>query len=118
MISFILRKIISFFSFYYTNTKIINVRNYKRIKNKIINELQKIKKESNRKKKEPKKTHVDFNAKMLGLLKSDNLKSFLRKDFIQKMFFLHNRFFVFYELMELKKTKDGNYIIDCLLKMI
>ena len=104
MISFILRKIISFFSFYYTNTKIINVRNYKRIKNKIINELQKIKK-NQIEKKNLKKTHVDFNAKMLGLLKSDNLKSFLRKDFIQKMFFLHNRFFVFYELMELKKNK-------------
>ena len=47
---------------------------------------------------------------MLDLLKSNHLESFLKKDFIQKMFFLHNRLFVFNELLELKKARNGVFI--------
>lgn len=104
MISLILRKIISFLSFYYTNSKIVNLKKNKKIKKTIFNQLQNINK-TQVKNKNLKKTHINFNSKMLGLLKSNHLESFLRKDFIQKMFFLHNRLFVFYELLELKKSK-------------
>ena len=104
MISFIFRKIISFLSFYYTNSKIINLKKNKKIKKTIFNQLQNINKIQT-KNKNLKKTHISFNSKMLDLLKSNHLESFLKKDFIQKMFFLHNRLFVFNELLELKKSK-------------
>lgn len=104
MISFILRKIISFLSFYYTNSKIINSKKNKKIKKIIFNQLQNINK-TQAKSKNLNKTHINFNSKMLELLKSNHLEGFLRKDFIQKMFFLHNRLFVFNELLELKKSK-------------
>ena len=107
MISYIFRKIISFLSFSHTNFKIINLKKNKKIKTIVFNRLQKIM-ESKFKTKNLKKTHINFNKKMLDLLKSENLKIFLKKDFIQKMFFLHNRFFVFYELLELKKDKKWN----------
>lgn len=60
------------------------------------------------KKKDLKKTHQYFNKEILKLLLSQNLQNFLRKNFIQKMFFLHNRLFVYSELKELKNSKEWN----------
>ncbi|MDB9735899.1 hypothetical protein OAA93_04770 [Candidatus Pelagibacter ubique] len=54
-------------------------------------------------KKNLKETHNLFNTKLYLLLKKENIKNFLRESFIQKMFFLHNRFFVYSELKALKK---------------
>ena len=50
-----------------------------------------------------KKTHIEFNRKILNLLKSKNIKNFLRINFIQKMFFLQNRLFVLKELNQIRK---------------
>ena len=99
MISKILRKLFSL-SFFIKNVNTFNFVNNQNIKNEIFTRLKKIKKNSNLK-----KTHIKFNKELISLLKSGNLNSFLREDFIQKMFFLHNRLFVFYELLELKKDK-------------
>ncbi len=52
-----------------------------------------------------KKTHIEFNRKILNLLKSKNIKNFLRINFIQKMFFLQNRLFVLKELNQIRKSK-------------
>ena len=52
-----------------------------------------------------KKTHKKFNREISNLLKSENLKNFLRKNFIQKMFFVQNRIFILKELNEIKKSK-------------
>ncbi len=41
----------------------------------------------------------------MNIIKSKKLKSFLRNQLIQKVFFIHNRFFILYELKELKKDK-------------
>ena len=81
--------------------KTFNIVNKQSIKEEISKRLDKIKKNSNLK-----KTHIKFNLEVVSLLKSKSLVSFLRKDFIQKMFFLHNRLFVFYELLELKRDKN------------
>ena len=61
-------------------------------------------------KKNLKKTHNIFNQKLYLLLQKKNITNFLRESFIQKMFFLHNRFFVYAELKDLKKIKDGHFI--------
>ena len=87
MISFILRKIISFLSFYYANSKIINLKKNKKIKKTIFNQLQNINK-TQTKNKNLKKTHISFNSKMLDLLKSNHLDEFfLEKISFKKCFF-------------------------------
>lgn len=55
------------------------------------------------------KTHVIFSNKILELVKNKLLTNFLRYSFIQKIFFIHNRFFIYKELQELKKdVKNWN----------
>ena len=56
-------------------------------------------------KKNLKETHNIFNEKLYLLLQKKDITNFLRESFIQKMFFLHNRFFVYAELRELQKNK-------------
>tara|TARA_A100001011_G_scaffold379276_1_gene445075 strand:- start:1254 stop:2183 length:930 start_codon:yes stop_codon:yes gene_type:complete len=62
------------------------------------------------------KTHQIFNQKIIHLLQSKNLKNFLRKNFIQKMFFLQNRLFIYEELKELKKLKKWNFYKNLLIE--
>ena len=80
MLSNFLRKILSFLSFWSSN----DLSSIKYLKN----------------------THNVFNKKILDLLKKRELTNFLRKNFIQKMFFVHNRLFILKELLELKKDKN------------
>jgi len=107
----IIRKIISLLSFWYINRKVslskdLSLREeiLKKINSKKIN------------KKLLKKTHIDFNHKIFFLLKSNNLKSFLKESFIQKMFFLHNRLFIYQELKLLKKHKNWKFYKKLLIE--
>ena len=104
MISNILRKILSYLSIWYPNRKISSKKDIK-LRNFISKKLTK----TNVNKKDLKKTHKEFNDKIRILLKSKNIKNFLRYNFIQKMFFLHNRFFIYQELKEIKKSKNWKY---------
>ena len=101
MISDYLRKLNTYLSFWCNNNKKINATRDNLIKTFIKKDLK------NKKinKKNLKKTHNLFNKKMFFLLQNDNISNFLRESFIQKMFFLHNRFFVYSELKKLKKDK-------------
>ena len=101
MISDIVRKLNGYLSFWIKDNEPINPNKDRLIKkyiqknislNKII-------------KKNLKKTHNIFNQKLYLLLQKKNITNFLRESFIQKMFFLHNRFFVYAELKDLKKNK-------------
>ena len=100
MLSNFARFLLSLLSIWYLNNKISSKKD-KIIKLKILNKIGNIKINN----KNLKNTHLKFNKKIKFLLKSNNLKNFLRKNFIQKMFFLQNRFFVFKELNELKTSK-------------
>ena len=82
-----------------SNSKDLEIRNFilKKIKDTKLNNIN------------LKKTHREFNIKILKLLKSKNIKNFLRINFIQKMFFLQNRYFIFKELLEIKKSKKWKY---------
>ena len=43
----------------------------------------------------------------MKLLKEKKIKNFLRESFIQKMFFVHNRIFIYNELKTLKIARNG-----------
>ena len=102
MVSDFLRKILTLLSFW-----TLNDLNLIRTKDKKI--IQIIEKKLNKiylNKKYLKNTHYLFNKELLALIKKKQLINFLRKNFIQKMFFVHNRLFIFRELLELKKYKN------------
>ena len=102
MISDLFRKILSLLSFWSLNdlSKIINKDK------KILSIIEKKLNNIPSKYKNLKDTHNLFNKKILDFIREKNLKNFLRKGFIQKMFFVHNRLFIFKELQELKKDKN------------
>lgn len=107
IISNILRKLLASLSFYYKNKKISSKKD-----NKIRNEISFKITQKKFSDKNLNKTHLEFNSHLLSILKNYQIKKFLRINFIQKMFFLHNRPFVFWELQELKKIEIGSFIKD------
>ena len=52
------------------------------------------------------RTHRNLSSEILNIIESNNLKKFLRNPIIQNIFFIHNRFFIFFELLELKNDKN------------
>lgn len=105
MISDIIRKLNSYLSFLCEKNKRISSSKDKLIKRFIKENIKKY----NLIKKNLKNTHNIFNKKLFLLLIGENIKNFLREGFIQKMFFLHNRFFVFSELNYLKRSKNFKF---------
>ena len=104
MISFILRKLASYLSFFYKNESLDPTKNRKILK-EINLRLKKIKYS----KSVLKKTHIRFNSQVYNLLKNNKMKNFLRYSFIQKMFFIHNRLFIYNELKALQKSKSWKF---------
>ena len=102
MLSNFLRKILSLLSFWSLN----DLNSIKSRDEKILKIIEKKLNNINFNKKYLKNTHNLFNKKILDFLKKRELTNFLRKNFIQKMFFVHNRLFILKELLELKKDKN------------
>ena len=102
MLSNFLRKILSLLSFWSLN----DLSSIKSRDEKILKIIEKKLNTIHFNKKYLKNTHNLFNKKILNLLKKRELTNFLRKNFIQKMFFVHNRLFILKELLELKKDKN------------
>ena len=93
-----LRQFSIIFSIFYFKKIKINQRKHQRIEKfikKKSNEIYKINPRLS--------THKNLAEEILKIIKSDNLIKFLRNSFIQKIFFIHNRLFIYYELLELKK---------------
>lgn len=101
MLSLIIRKVLENLSFFYTN----NMEDAKKRHEKIYDEILKYLEQSFYKNKNLKNTHNNFNKKIYQILKKGEICNFLRNPFIQKMFFVHNRFFILRELKELKNSK-------------
>ena len=74
---------------------------------KIFNEVLNLSKETVSKKIKKKKTHKVFSRNILNLIKNKKLLNFLQNGFIQQMFFIHNRLFILFQLLEL--LFDKNY---------
>lgn len=51
-------------------------------------------------------THSELSTEISKIINSRKLSEFLRNPFLQNIFFIHNRFFILYELLELKKDKN------------
>jgi len=105
MISKIFRKLLECLSFFYKNNLKLVKKNDPIILKTIKKKLDTLPFES----KNLKKTHNIFNKKILYILKKEKLISFLRNSFVQKMFFVHNRLFVFKELIKLKNNKNWKF---------
>lgn len=54
-------------------------------------------------------THKAFNSEILKLIKSGKIRYFLKFGFIQQMFFIHNRLFIFKELLQIYKDKKFTF---------
>ena len=105
MISNIIRKLFSYLSFFHKNDlKLSEKKNYS-----ILLKINKKLKKLSFNKKNLKKIHNQFNKEISKLLIKGELTSFLRHGFIQKMFFAHNRIYIFNELIELKKDKNWKF---------
>tara|TARA_A100001011_G_scaffold397127_1_gene497141 strand:+ start:5612 stop:6553 length:942 start_codon:yes stop_codon:yes gene_type:complete len=101
MLSSIIRKLLESLSFFYLN----NMKQVEINDREIYNQIKKKIKSKYVKSKNLKTTHKIFNKQIFKLIRHRNLKNFLRYSFIQKMFFVHNRFFILKELNTLKQDK-------------
>ena len=96
-----LRQFSIIFSIFYFKKIKINQKKHLRIEKflkKKSNEIYKLNPRLN--------THKILAVEILKIIKSDNLVKFLRNSFIQNIFFIHNRLFIFFELLELKKDRN------------
>lgn len=114
ILSDIVRQLLCLLSFCFPN----NIEPYLKKEKKYKLILQKIIKETNISKSNLTKTHIQFNQKIKNILLDEKLYNFLRIGFIQKMFFVHNRLFIYFELIELKKNlsfwkKYKKYLTEC-----
>jgi len=105
MLSNLLRKILSLLSFWSQNN-LISIKNRD---NKILKLIERKLAIAHLNKRYLKNTHNIFNKKILNILKKEEITNFLRINFIQKMFFVHNRLFILKELIELKKDKNWTF---------
>ena len=55
------------------------------------------------------KTHTIFSTEIIKLIKKKKLKDFLKQPFIQKMFFVHNKFHIIFLLIHLYFSKNWSY---------
>ena len=50
-------------------------------------------------------THKDFGVQLFDLIKKKKIDNFLNYHFIQKIFFVHNRFYIIFQLFSLRLSK-------------
>ena len=105
MIINLFRKLLVGLSFYYKNNLELVKKKDKIILKNIQSRLDKFSQEN----QNLKKTHKIFRKKIMFLLRNGSLNNFLRNNFIQKMFFVHNRFFILKELNILRKDKKWKF---------
>jgi hypothetical protein len=54
-------------------------------------------------------THKIFNLKLLDIIKNKKIDNFLNNKFIQKIFFVHNRFYIVVQLISLKLSSQWHF---------
>ncbi len=111
MINSVLRKLATYLSFFFKNRPTIKKKNQWILK-KINSRIMKYKPQNSN----LKKTHQKFNLNVMKLLKEKKIQNFLRESFIQKMFFVHNRIFIYNELKVLKKSPRWNFYKKLLIE--
>ena len=99
------RKIRSSLSFFFNKKEISLKKKDLTIFNEVLSLASKI----NYKEENKKKTHKIFSKNIINLIKNKKLLNFLQNGFVQQMFFVHNRLFILFQLIEL--LFDKNYKI-------
>jgi hypothetical protein len=89
------RKLIVLLSFFYKNKNEKNIKKEKIVLTK-LNKFYKLNNSSIKKLS----THKIFSKQILELIFKKKLKNFLREGFIQKVFFVHNRFYIIFLLIK------------------
>ena len=112
MLRKIIRKLLENLSFFYIN----NMKEVEFEDKEITNFIKKKLVKDYNSKKNLKKTHLIFNKKIFKIINEKKLKNFLRFPFIQKMFFVHNRLFIWKELKILKKDKNWKFYKKILIE--
>ncbi len=112
MLSKIIRKFLENLSFFYLNNmsevEFKNEEISKLLKKKLVRDYKS--------EKNLKKTHLIFNKEIFNIINEKKLKNFLRIPFIQKMFFVHNRLFIWKELKILRKQKNWKFYKKILIE--
>ena len=102
MLKNIIRNLLTYLSFPQNFTlETISLR-----QKKIMNDILMMSKKNITLKEKKLKTHSIFSKKVLELIEERKLNDFLKKPFIQKMFFVHNRFYIIIFLIELFLDKS------------
>ena len=101
----ILRKFRANLSFFF-NTREVR---YTKKDIKIVNKIYKIAFKINENNNNKLNTHKIFSNKILNLILKKQLLNFLQVGFVQQMFFIHNRIFILFELLELFKDKKWSF---------
>ena len=102
MISQILRYCSTLLSFFYKNKLIYLQKKHEIVSKNLIKKFKKL----NLGRSPKLKTHKIFSKIVYDLIIKNKTINFLRNTHIQNIFFVHNRYFIFNELLELKKDKD------------
>jgi hypothetical protein len=101
MINQIMRYCATFLSFFIKN----NLAHLQEQHQIVSNDLKKKLQNSKQGKVAKLYTHKIFSNKVYNLILKNNTINFLRNAHIQNIFFIHNRLFIFNELLELRKDK-------------
>jgi len=62
------------------------------------------------------RTHRDFGIQLFNLIKNKKINNFLNYYFIQKIFFVHNRFYIIFQLFSLRLSKHWIFWKELLLE--
>lgn len=98
MLKTFLRQISIILSFSINRNFKLNKKKNRYIQNYISKQIRKIYKKNPRL-----LTHKNLSSEIVQIIREKKLEIFLRNNFIQNIFFIHNRFFIYSELKELKK---------------
>ena len=101
MIQNFIRKLLIYLSFPYNLT--LEKNNKKKFTSQLY--LRDLAIKIKNKKKNKLLTHDIFSKKVLNIIINLRLNNFLRYSFIQKMFFVHNRFYILFFLLQILKNK-------------
>ncbi len=103
MIKFFLRQISINLSFFYRKKFKFNKKHHLLIEKYITQKAK------NLYLKNPRlSVHRKLSYEILNVIKKKKLNNFLRNSFIQNIFFIHNRIFIYFELQELRNDKNWN----------
>jgi len=104
MLKTFLRQISIILSYFVGQKFKLNKKKNQLIQNYISKKIRKIYKRNPRL-----LTHKNLSSEIIKIIKEKKLETFLRNNFLQNIFFIHNRFFIYFELKEL--IKDDNWFL-------